>query len=118
MAGIDWSAFLLSQLWSVPYLIVYLVGSVLCLVFWRRHPVVSILSLLAFVILIGSVAIGSALQLWQMGAIQNGSTYADIGRILGIAGIIRTMLGLIAWILLLTALFGWRSAPPAAPPRM
>ena len=94
-----------------PFLLVYLVGIVLSCVFWKRHRAVSVLSLIAFLLLLGSQTAGIATQLWEMRARSEGSSSADIGRVLGTVGIFRVVVGTVAWALLLTALFGWRSAP-------
>jgi xanthosine utilization system XapX-like protein len=113
MSEFNWASFLLSQIWNVPFLIVYCVGIVFALLFWNRHPAVSILSIVAFLILIGSQVLGIGTQFWMTGASTRGMSSQEIGQFLSIIGIVRAVLGTVAWILLITALFGWRS--PAAP---
>ena len=113
MSEVNWASFLLSQIWNVPFLIVYCVGIVLALLFWNRHPAVSILCIVAFLILLGSQVLGIGTQIWMSAGASREMRSEEIGRFLSIMGIVRALLGTVAWILLLTALFGWRS--PAAP---
>ena len=112
MSEVNWASFLLSQIWNVPFLIVYCVGIVLALLFWNRHPAVSILCIVAFLILLGSQVLGIGTQFWMTGATSRGMSSPEIGQLLSIMGIVRAVLATVAWTLLLTALFGWRS--PAA----
>lgn len=109
MPSIDLWSFILSQLSNVPFYIVFVVGMILSVVFWKRHPSVSILSLMAFSLFLGNMFILSGMQYWLMGAHQTDLSAAEIGRIATMLGIIRTLLGSVAWIMLLSALFGWRS---------
>ncbi len=113
MSEINWASLVLSQIGNFLFLIVYFVGIVLALVFWRRHPTVSILCIVAFLILLGALVIGIGTQIWMTAGASRGMRSEEIGRFLSIMGIVRAGLGIVAWTLLLTALFGWRS--PAAP---
>ena len=113
MSEANWLSFLLSQITNVPFLIVYCVGIVLALLFWKRHPTVSILCIVAFLILLGSQVLAIGTQFWMTGAASREMRSEEIGRFLSLMGIVRAGLGTVAWTLLLTALFGWRS--PAAP---
>ncbi len=117
MTTSDWYSFIVSLLWNLPFVMIYVIGIMLSLVFWQRHPMVSTLSLVAFLILLGNIVIGSGLQLWVTGAFNRtrSSPYSgrgsgeNIEQVMRIVGIFRTLLGMAAWSLLLTALFGWRS---------
>ncbi len=109
----NWLSFLLSQITNVPFLIVYCVGIVLALLFWKRHPAVSILCIVAFLILLGALITGIGTQIWMTTVASREMRSEEIGRFLSLMGIVRAGLSTVAWALLLTALFGWRS--PVAP---
>ena len=111
MSEVNWPSFLLSQMPNVSFLIVYCVGIVLALVFWNRHPAVSILCTIAFLIFLGALVMGIGTQIWMTTEAPREMRSEEIGRLLSIAGLIRAVLGTIAWTLLLIALFGWRFPP-------
>ena len=109
----EWYTILISQVRVVPFLIIYCVGSILAAVRWNRHPTVSLLALCAFGILLANLAMSVVLQVWQFGAHDRGVDAEEIGRVFGAVAMIRSFLSVIAWSLLLTALFGWRHTDQA-----
>jgi hypothetical protein len=94
---------------KLPVILVWLVGFILALVFWRRHPKVSLLTLIA----IGGFLLGSlinsflAVQLPLM-LQQRGWTTSQIGVALSLNAIISSLLSAVFWGLLFAAIFGWR----------
>ena len=44
--------FLAMNIWRTPFLLIFLVGAILALVTWRKHPLASLLSFLAFTLFI------------------------------------------------------------------
>lgn len=104
MSSFSLSSFLISQIWGVPYLLVYGAGIVLALVRWQRHPQVSLCALAAFLILTGNLLIAAGLQFWAMS-----SSAIDVGTIYRFAALGRSFLGAAAFGLLIAAVFGWRN---------
>ncbi|HKQ89817.1 MAG TPA: hypothetical protein VJZ77_03975 [Blastocatellia bacterium] len=97
----------------VPFstLIIWIIGVVLALSRWRRHPRVSLFALLAFAIMIVSVFL--TLSLPPI-AIYYGwvNDYGEISPILFTASRLFTGLtNIIVWVFVLRAIFGWRDGP-------
>lgn len=105
-----WLAFLSTQLWAVPSILIYVVGVVLALVYWWRHPAVSLLCVIAFVMLLGGRLLASGMQFWVMRAQDSSLTSVQIGNVMGTVSLVQVAISTVAWGLLLTAMFGWRSA--------
>jgi hypothetical protein len=97
--------FLSVNAWRVPLLLVWLVGGILALVTWRRHPLVSGLSLGAFALLAINSVLGAAL-FWYM--VERGGPRA----LRNLGNGILTLANVVAWALLLVALFIRRPQPP------
>jgi hypothetical protein len=114
MAQVDWGSFLWTQVWSVPIVLVYCVGILLAVVFWRKHPEVSLLCVLAFLLLLGALAASAGSQFWFMANRGNPA----MTQVMGLLGIARVSLSLLGWVALLVALFGWRHprTPEGKPP--
>ncbi len=96
-------------LFQVPLYLVWLVGAALCIVNWRKHSTVSLLALIAFVLfflaaLVGDL-IGIALPLILRANI------SLLATLLTLRGIVQVFVNLAAWILIVAAIFGWRSEP-------
>jgi hypothetical protein len=96
-------------LMNVPFYLVMLVGIILCIVFWKKHPMVSMLALIAFILLIIDSLVGVALTGWITSTAAGGGLDP---RQIGIASMtvscVRSLLSVAAWILLLFSIFGWR----------
>lgn len=95
----------------LPLLIVYLIGIVLSLTTWGRHPTASLLSLLAFVLFV----LGSLLGMASSWFVMHGAADLDSSdRILwlNVTSYLGTGMSVIAWGLLLVALFARRPQPP------
>lgn len=111
MTSFNWSSFFLTQMFVIPELLVFIVGIILSIVFWKRHPGVSLLCLIAFLIFLGNLLLGSGMNYWIMNGRENGSPITDIAGVMGVVTLCRVTFGTIGWILFLTALFGWRPLP-------
>jgi hypothetical protein len=94
---------------QVPVYLVWLVGMLLALTRWRRHPIPSLLALIAFTLFLMSAISGTLLSNW---AILGDHPNLERGWLLSAISLVRTGISTVAWILLLLALFGWRTPPP------
>ncbi len=100
-----------SLLIQLPLLLVWLVGIILALFFWRQHPRVSLLALIAISLLFVEDIASTFLNMWLPLTLRNGGL--GIGRLnllLPIIGVGESVVRAIAWGLLLAAIFGWRKA--------
>ncbi len=94
----------------VPFLLAYLVGVILAIVFWNRHPPVSLMALLGFLILLVNLFAGVGINVWTL---SNPAMPIDQrGMLLQTLSMGRSLLSLVAFGLLITAIFGWRQAGP------
>ena len=106
----------LSTNWGrFPYLIVYIVGLVLALVFWRRNARASLLSLIAFILFLLS-SILDVVFTWFVVRSGFNSEFESRGMVLGVGHFLLTLLGITAWVLILIALFCRRSQEPTWAP--
>ncbi|MBN1352492.1 hypothetical protein JXJ21_24045 [candidate division KSB1 bacterium] len=92
---------------KAPLILLFLVGIILAIIFWKRHRGVSLIALIAFLGLlihaVASIMVHSAL-------VRNDLFYKQ-GEILHITLIVLfslSFLSLVCWGLLLGAIFGWR----------
>ena len=98
----------------LPLVLVYIVGIVFASATWRRHPRASLLSLIAFVIfLVDALLSGAFTWLVLRGGLFEGGNFEQRGMILNVGNGFFTLLNVVAWILLLIALFGRRPQEPA-----
>ena len=66
MTTSDWSSFLVSQTWHLPALVVATTGIILAVTRWQRHPNVSLLTLVAFSLLLANRLIwAGGIPLWR-----------------------------------------------------
>src|SRR5262245_19300702 len=106
---------LLSQfLPSLPLFLVWLGAGGYALVTWRRHPMVSLLTLSAVVLQAATTLLGT-LAFWYLAHPRNQAEWqlsnAQFGLRLAVLGLVRTCLSTLAYVLLFVALFGWRTSP-------
>lgn len=96
--------------YSGPTLIVYVVGIVLSLMTWRRHPTVSLLALCGFGLLFFSSIFGLALNVWLVSVNSRGVDPEGFGRVIAIVSGFRSLLlSPIAFGFLMAAIFRRRS---------
>jgi hypothetical protein len=93
-------------LFDVPLYIVWAIGAIFCLVRWRRHPTVSLLALIAILLFFLLSVIGT-LTVFVLPVIWRGS----LAPLTTIRTIVQVFGSVIGWMLLLAAVFGWRSEP-------
>ncbi len=100
---------------QLPVLIVWLVGGVLALVHWRRHPRVSLLALIALGVFFIQMLVGTYLSIWlPMTLVRQGMSAAQMGLIMMARGVVQSLVSAVAWALLIAAVFGWRSKQDGA----
>jgi hypothetical protein len=92
---------------EVPYLVALLLGIILAFVFIRRHPAMCVLAFAGFLILILDGTLGWFLSYYfpVKAAYAGGNAGRAYTTLRWVSGGVRAF----AWILLLLAVFGWRS---------
>ncbi len=97
---------------QLPIILVLLIGFILSLVYWRRHPKVSLLTAIATVGILASLLTRTFLNTWlPMTLYQQGWNTSQVRIVLTTSGVIFSLLSAVFWGLLLTAIFGWRGRP-------
>ncbi len=96
----------------LPLIVIWLVGIVLAIVTWGRHPQVSALVLIAFVLFLIDGTVGTFLGFWMPA--QLGRFPREAGVLLTVQALLRAILNIVAWILLLAAIFAWRGSSSGA----
>src|SRR5262249_40614246 len=115
-----WVGLLSLYLIQLPLYGVYLVGLILALARWRRHPTVSLLAAAAFAIFLLKAPFFTFLRAWLPLYLREdrGVNFETVGWALSAVNGIDLLLSAAAWVLLLFALFGWRTPPqPIRVPR-
>jgi hypothetical protein len=80
------------------------------MVFWKKHPTVSLLALIALVGLLVLSLVGTYTNTWLPISLHaRGMSTGRIGIELGIISVTSSILSTAFWILLVIALFGWRN---------
>jgi len=102
MTTLVFLAYFQMLIWHVPAILVAIVGIILALRRWQRHPNVSQLTLVAFSLLLASRLIAISFPFWQPTA---GSYAIPIVRLSSLLLLVASQ-GL-----LIAAIFGWRSSP-------
>jgi hypothetical protein len=103
-------SYLAVYLVQLPLYLVWLAGIILSIVFWKKHPTVSLLSLIALVGLLIISIVGVYASTWLPIALRSqGMSTGRIGVELGIISIVSSLFSTAFWILLVIALFGWRN---------
>jgi hypothetical protein len=99
-----------------PVLLLYVVGLVLALVFWKRSPTASICTVIGLILMLATGVVMVFLQNYFLQArlSQHWSTF-DVNRAMGISNIVANLVRAIGLILILVAIFVKRAS--AEPPR-
>jgi hypothetical protein len=101
--------FLISSIWSVPFLLLYVTGLVLAITRWPRHPQVSLLSVLAFSAFLIGLLMQRGAWFWYIVLNENHSfTASNTSIVFTAVNTLSSILDFGGWILLLVALFRWR----------
>ena len=101
-----------------PMLLVYLTGMILALVFWRRCPGPSLMTLIAMILLlVTTVSLGFSQAYFLQARVEKGWTNDTYSHILWITGFLGSFMHAIAFALLFGAIFSGRAqrAPSPAP---
>lgn len=108
----DIQALVMMLLPVLPLQLVWLVGMILALMRWSRHPGVSALVLIALMLFSFSTLAGALFSYWLPRMLmESGRTSSQLNFYFSILSITRAAVGTVGWILLLVALFGWRYSP-------
>jgi hypothetical protein len=94
MNGLGLIAAILTQ---APVYLVWLVGIILALANWKKHPSVSLVALIGFVVLV-LLALGT-----QIITVHHGVNWTQVG-----VAFLEALIRAGAWGLVLAAVFGWR----------
>jgi hypothetical protein len=98
-----------------PMYLAWLVGAILALVRWHRHPRVSLVMLIATALFIFGLLLQVASFAWLMHqASVGGWSSGEIAGAFGLVAVVESVLHTAAYALLLTAVFGWRGGRPHA----
>jgi len=97
-----------------PVLLVWFIGLLVALTRWKRHPKVSLVTVIALsgfflVSFIATFTYGYLIRTWQS---RSGE---DLDRLLKIVDLSRSAISALFWGLLLAAIFGWRQSRAARP---
>jgi hypothetical protein len=116
MSSSPLASHLISLVSAAPLFVVWIVGIVVALVRWRKHPSVSALlagALLALLVLSLTTRLASFLIIQS--SQQPGRSVQATGLYLGILAIAGSLIRTGAWAAVLVALFGWRPLPGERP---
>ena len=96
-----------------PLLAVFLVGIILALVRWQRHPAASGFALSGFIVLLSNAVLMSVIQALVIDSMsRRGGTNAQLGTILSVVNMVRILINVIGYSLLIVAVFIGRSERP------
>ena len=104
-----------SFLVQLPVVLVWLVGLILALIFWKRHPRVSLLTVIAILGLLILSFLGTYLNIALPVTLhsRNNLSFSQLTMTLAVVNIIISVFSAILWGLLVAAIFGWRKSAAA-----
>lgn len=105
--GEDFLDFLHFFLPSLPYVLLWFAVCILAGVFWRRHPMPSLMVMLGAILNLLSWTVLNLLQFW-MPDLAGG----DFGELLAW---LRSGLEVVGMVLIIIAVYGWRNPQPRSP---
>lgn len=92
-----------------PVWLAWLAGLIVAVRFWRQHPRVSLVTVIALVLLLVLSVISTFVSLWlPLTLVKQGVASTMVGTILGSINFVIRLLEGVAWGLILIAIFGWR----------
>jgi len=100
---------------NAPLYLAWLAGIVLAISRWRRHPTVSLLTLIALALLLLSSVVGVIVFAWLPHVLIDRSSSIDLSVVYSLVGLVLNAIRAAGWGIILVALFGWRTPPPVAP---
>lgn len=108
-------AVLASYAVQLPVILAWVAGLVIALVRWKTHPKVSMLAFIAFAVLLLQLLIDTYLNVWmpRWFVETRHLSSSEVGNFMSVKGIVSNVVRTAMWVLVITALFGWRakSAP-------
>ncbi len=113
---IPWAPLLGQLLFSTPFLVVCAIGIALAIVRWRQHPRVSMFVVLACSIDMVLGLVGAAMALLPIWYLGRGGTNVELGMVMATANLVMGIVRVVAFGLLLAAVFSGRQANPANTP--
>jgi hypothetical protein len=102
---------LFAYLVQSPILLVWLAGFILAAVHWRKHPRVSLLTVIALAIFLIEGLVDTYLNLWlPLMLSERGMAAVQMGQFFTAKGIVTSIIGAVAWGLVVAAIFSGRPA--------
>lgn len=104
------SATFVSLLTQAPILLIWIIGIVLSIILWRKHPAVSALTLIAMggLIILGIVNTYLNIRLPSL-ILERSWSFRNTGFVFAFSGMVSSILRAILWVLLIISIFGWRN---------
>ena len=100
-----------SLLLQSPILLVWLAGFILALVDWRRHPRRSLFTVIALAIFLIETLVDTYLNMWlPLLLSERNLEAAQISQLFLIKGMLTSIIGAVAWGLIVAAIFSGRRA--------
>jgi uncharacterized membrane protein YdfJ with MMPL/SSD domain len=92
---------------QAPLVLLWLVGLGIALGRWKRHPRRSLLASVALGILVLDLIFGGLASTFAPLIANEGNlSITDVGLVFAVIGVVRTAVHIVAWVLVLLALFG------------
>jgi len=102
------SSLVFDALAQAPVWIVWLAGIVFAIVRWRRHAMVSLLTIVGFAVLAVSRVLGPPAGRWLFVVLRNLGWRLPEVWLVGLLSLGLSLVSALGWLLLLVAVFGWR----------
>jgi hypothetical protein len=100
---------LLNYLPAFPVYLIWLVGGIVALVRWHRHPRVSLIMLIATALFISGMLLNAVSFRWAVNRMNAGGWSTEEFRFAMLAlSVVHSLFNAAAYTLLLIAVFGWR----------
>jgi hypothetical protein len=99
------SLFLTHYVYQIPLFLVWIIGGVVAILRWQRHPRPSLLLIIA---LFFFLLRGLLMPLVSFAIAHSGAGLARMGLTYGTVNLVSTLVAAVAWGLLLAAALGWR----------
>jgi hypothetical protein len=107
------AAFVNACVVHLPSLVVWIVGIAFAIIYWRKHPQISALALIGIALLALVTIVGTIVSLWLPSVLfERGLRAEEIGWAFSLIGIVQSLIGAVAWALILLAVFKERGPRP------